>query len=439
MKYTLLIFTLLYCSIWSISQEKLSLKQAIDKALENNYQIKLVKTNQESARLQNNWYSAGFSPTFSLNVGDNANIADNSNNPFTFFPGNVFSNNLKLSVDMNWTIFNGFGIRISKTKLEQLEEQTNGNAIVVIENTIYDVIIAYYTAIVQKRKLNVVENLLNFSKQKLSYFKLKSNLGTNSSFDLLEFENQVLSDSTNLLVQKLALKNAKRNLNLLMAESIESDYILTDKLEFTTTNLKYEKLLQMMKMSNQNLKNQYINLELQDLEIKAKKTAYYPVVTLNLGYSPSSSYIKLLGNQNQDVNTSAINYYGGINANYILFNGWNKKRAVEISKIQYKTAELQVKELELKLAHQLKGIIELYNTQIQIEEMSFKMVKHAEKLWELGKEKYNLGLINVFNLNDIKTSYQRSVLSYFDQLFNALKSHYDLLRITGQISQEYTS
>jgi len=302
MKYTLLIFTLLYCSIWSISQEKLSLKQAIDKGLENNYQIKLVKTNQESARLQNNWYSAGFSPTFSLNVGDNANIANNSNNPFTFFPGNVFSNNLKLSVDMNWTIFNGFGIRISKTKLEQLEEQTNGNAIVVIENTIYDVIIAYYTAIVQKRKLNVVENLLNFSKQKLSYFKLKSNLGTNSSFDLLEFENQVLSDSTNLLVQKLALKNAKRNLNLLMAESIESDYILTDKLEFTTTNLKYEKLLQMMKMSNQNLKNQYINLELQDLEIKAKKTAYYPVVTLNLGYSPSSSYIKLLGNQNQDVN-----------------------------------------------------------------------------------------------------------------------------------------
>lgn len=429
-------FPIILTSI-SFGQSDLSVAQAVSKALENNYQIQLVKTNQETARIQNNWASAGFVPTFALNLGNNANIADNSNNPFTFFPGNVFSNSLKLSVDMNWTIFNGFGIRINKAKFEQLEEQTNGNAIVVIENTIYDVIIAYYTAVVQKLKLKVVNNLLNFSIDKLNYFKMKNEIGTSTSFDLLEFKNQVLSDSTNLLLQQLALKNAKRNLNLLMAESIDADYKLTDKLQFVPNNLNYNDLLNLMKSSNQNLKNQYINLELQDLNIQAQKSAYYPVITLNLGYSPSASYINLLGEQNQDVTTSAINYYGGINAKYTLFNGWNRKRAVEISKIQHQTAQLQIDELELKLAHQLKGIVELYNTQIQIEKMTSKMVKHAEQLWDLGKEKYDLGLINVFNLNDIKSSYQKTVLSYFDRLFDALKSHYDLLRISGQISQEY--
>ncbi len=435
-KYSFFIFSIVIAS-FSFGQSDLSVPQAVSKALENNYQIQLVKTNQETARIQNNWASAGFAPTFALNLGNNANIADNSNNPFTFFPGNVFSNSLKLSVDMNWTIFNGFGIRISKAKFEQLEEQTKGNTIVVIENTIYDVIIAYYTAVVQKLKLKVVNNLLNFSIDKLNYFKMKNEIGTSSSFDLLEFKNQVLTDSTNLLLQQLALKNAKRNLNLLMAESIDVDYELTDKLQFVANNLNYNDLLNLMKSSNQNLKNQYINLELQDLNIKAQKSSYYPVITINLGYSPSASYINLLGEQNQDVTTSAINYYGGINAKYTLFNGWNRKRAVEISKIQQQTAQLQVDELELKLAHQLKGIVELYNTQIQIEKMTSKMVKHAEQLWDLGKEKYDLGLINVFNLNDIKSSYQRTVLSYFDRLFEALKSHYDLLRISGQISQEY--
>ncbi len=436
-KFLRIIFILLF-STQAFSQVDLSVAQAVAKALENNYQIKLIQTNVQVSELQNNWGTAGMIPTFSLNLGNSANLADNSNNPASFFPGVVFSDNLKFSLDMNWTIFNGFGIRINKQKFEQLETQTKGNAIVVIENTIYETIIAYYTAIVQKRKLQVVNNLLSFSKDKLDYFKLKSEYGTSTSFDLLEFENLVLTDSSSVLVQELALKNAKRNLNLLMAEGVEAEYNLTDKLEFAIANVTYDDLVKTMLKSNQNIKNQYYNLELQDLNMKAQKSAYYPVVTLGLGTSPSVGYIELLGDQGFSTNTNALNYYGTINAKYTLFNGWNRKRNTEIARIQYDAANLQVDELKLKLSHQLKSIYELYQMQTKIEAMTYKMVKHAEQLWELGKEKYDLGLINVFNLNDIKSAYQRTVLSYFDRLFEVLKTHYDLLRISGQISQEFS-
>ena len=69
--------------------------------------------------------------------------------------------------------------------------------------------------------------------------------------------------------------------------------------------------------------------------------------------------------------------------------------------------------------------------------MALQRLQHANKLWLLGKEKYDLGLINIFNLNDIKLRYEQSVLSYYDRLFELLKSHYDLMRLTGSISQEY--
>ncbi len=435
-KRGLFIFSIILASV-SFGQSDLSVAQAVSKALENNYQIKLIETNVQVSQLQNNWGTAGMTPTFALNLGNSANLADNSNNPASFFPGVVFSDNLKLSLDMNWVIFNGFGIRINKQKFEQLEGQTKGNAIVVIENTIYETIIAYYTAVVQSRKLQVVKNLLKFSKDKLDYFKMKNEIGTSTSFDLLEFENLVLSDSSSVLIQELALKNAKRNLNLLMAEGVEEEYNLTDKLEFVISNLSYDDLLNLMMKSNQNIKNQYYNLELQDLNQQAQKSAYYPVISLGLGASPSVGYIELLGDQGFSTNTNALNYYGTINAKYTLFNGWNRKRNTEIAKIQYQAATLQIDELKLKLSHQLKSIYELYVTQTKIESMTYKMVKHAEQLWNLGKEKYDLGLINVFNLNDIKSSYQRTVLSYFDRLFDVLKTHYDLLRISGQISQEY--
>ncbi|MGV6860405.1 MAG: TolC family protein [Putridiphycobacter sp.] len=434
-------FTLIFCFIFGgfnlFAQTDLSLAKAIEKALENNYQIKLINTNVQVAELQNNWGTTGIYPTFALNLGNSTNLTDNSNNPASFFPGKTFNDNLRVSLDMNWTIFNGFGLRISKQRFEQLEAQTKGNAIVVIENTIYETIIAYYTAIVQSQKLKVVENLLSFSKDKYEYFKMKNDIGTSTSFDLFEFENQVLSDSSNILTQMLALKNAKRNLNLLMGEDTEQDYNLTEKLEISIPDVNFESVQSTMISSNQNLKNQYINLQLQDLNQEAQKSAYYPVISLGLGAAPSVGYIQLLGDQGFSANTNSINYYANINASYTIFNGWNRKRNTEIAKIQYDAANLQIEELKLNLNHQLKGVYELYETQLKIEDMMNTRVKNAEQLWQLGKDKYDLGIINVFNLNDIKAAYQQTVLSYFDQIFDLIKTHYDLLKISGQISQEF--
>lgn len=433
------IIGVLLCTLigqFGFSQSDLTVAQAVAKALENNYQIKLVMANVDVSALQNTWGNAGMIPTFDINMSNASNLS-NTNNPASFFPGKVFSDNLNVSLDMNWTIFNGFGIRINKQRFEQLEAQTKGNAVVVIENTIYDVILAYYTAVVQQRKLGIVKDLLSYSKGKREYFRLKNEIGSITSFDLLEFENQVLTDSSNILLQEQSLKNAKRNLNLVMSEGIEADYRLTDELSFVAPTLTYGQMQEAMLANNQNLKNQYFNLQLQDLNMQAQKSAYYPIVSLNLGVRPSVGYFQLLGDQGFSANTSSTNYYGTISARYTLFNGWNRKRNVEISQIQYQIADLQTEDLKLNLTHQLRGVFELYQTQSKIEVMALNRVKNSRKLWELGKEKYDLGLINVFNLNDIKMAYQQSILSYYDRLFDLLKTHYDLLRLTGQISQEY--
>jgi outer membrane protein TolC len=436
MKKLVLILTLLISTI-AFSQVDLTVKNAIEKALENNYQIKLVNANIEIASKQNNWGSAGISPTFALNLTNAANVSDNTNNPASFFPGKVFNDNLTLSLDMNWTIFNGFGVRINKERFEKLEAQTKGNAMVVIENTIYETIVAYYTIVVQNRKLKIVNDLLLFSKDKLAYFQLKSELGTTSSFDLLQFENQVLTDSSNIIMQELAVQNAKRNLNLVMGEGVNVDYKLVEDLTFTVPQLSYTEMKDKMMADNLSLKNQYFNLQLQDINIKAKKSTYYPVVSLNVGARPAVGYIELIDSPIPSIKTNSLNYYGNISARYTIFNGWNRKRNVQIAEIQQSIASLQTDDMKLKLSHQLKGIFEMYQVQTKIEEMTMKRVLNAEELWLIGKEKYDLGLINVFNLNDIKSQFEQATLTYYDRLFDLLKTHYNLLRVTGQITQKY--
>jgi len=433
----LVLILVVFISNATFSQTDLTVKQAIEKALENNYQIKLVQANVEIASKQNNWGSAGFSPTFDLNLTNAANVSDNTNNPASFFPGKVFNDNLTLSLDMNWTIFNGFGVRINKERFEKLEAQTKGNAMVVIENTIYETIVAYYTVVVQSRKLKIVTDLLIYSKEKLAYFQLKSELGTTSSFDLLQFDNQVLTDSSNIIMQELAVQNAKRNLNLVMGEGVNEAYKLVEDLTFSVPQLSYSEMKDKMMADNLNLKNQYFNLQLQDINIKSKKSAYYPVVSLNIGARPAVGYIELIDSPIPSTKTNSLNYYGNISARYTIFNGWNRKRNVQIAEIQQSITSLQTDDMKLKLAHQLKGTFEMYEMQTKIEEMTMKRVLNARKLWLIGKEKYDLGLINVFNLNDIKLQFEQATLTYYDRLFDLLKTHYDLLRVTGQITQTY--
>lgn len=128
---------------------------------------------------------------------------------------------------------------------------------------------------------------------------------------------------------------------------------------------------------------------------------------------------------------------GTINVQYDLFTGWNRKRNNEIAEIQLNVAALQIDDLKNNLSHQLKGIYELYTIRSKVEEMATKQRTHADQLWQLGKDKYDLGLINIFNLNDLKLTYEQTVLNYYDRLFELLQSHYDLMRISGGISQKY--
>jgi outer membrane protein len=432
------LISILFVSFGSNAQTDLSLSEAIEKSLVSNYQIKLVKANMDVAETQNTWGMAGAIPSVNLNINNSNNLNDNTNNPATFFPGVVLVDNVSTSLDIAWTVFSGFGIRISKERFDQLEEQTKGNAIIAIEQTIYDVIIAYYTAVTQERKLEILEEMLAFSKSKYDYFKMKSEMGLQPSIEVLEFRNQVLTDSSNYLLQQLSLSNAKRNLNLEMGETFDASYNLTDKIEFDVPKATWQELYDYMISNNQNIKNQYINMELQRLNTEQKQAAYYPVVNLNLGLTPSFGRISVLSDSIIGFNTNSLNYYANISVRYNLFNGYARTRNVEIAKIQEEIAALQKEDLVLTLTHNLRTIFELYQTQSKVEDMALERVKNGKIFWEMAVEEYNMGgNMRLFELNDVKVRYESAVLSYYDRLLDLLRTHYDLMRITGTITQEY--
>src|SRR6056297_3810614 len=131
----ILIFFLCLFSMSINAQESLTLSKALEKALENNYGIVISKSQVDIAELNNNWGTAGRYPNigFDVNSSNSQELIDNTT-----------SNRIAGSVGLNWTIFNGFRANITKDRLEQLESLAKGNAAVVVENTIQEVILSYY-------------------------------------------------------------------------------------------------------------------------------------------------------------------------------------------------------------------------------------------------------------------------------------------------------
>ena len=95
----------------------LTLSRALEQALENNYGLIISKADLQVAQINNNWGTAGRYPTIGFDASDNNNYELNDG---------IYTNRLSAGVGLNWVLFDGFRVNITKSRLENLEELRSG-------------------------------------------------------------------------------------------------------------------------------------------------------------------------------------------------------------------------------------------------------------------------------------------------------------------------
>lgn len=421
------------------SQRDLSATEAVFIALEKNYQIIISEKQYEIGKKNNKWSEAGLFPTVTLNVAQNNVIQDNTNNPFTFTPGIVLSQSIDPSLNASWNIFSGFQVKMSKQRLMQLEEQSENNALAVIETTIQDVLKAYYTAQLQNDRRTLFSSIVDLSRERYSYYELKEKYSNSNSLELLQFKNQYLTDSTNLLLQEISYNNSLRNLGILMNDSTlaENNIALTDKIDAAIVNLNFEDAEQEMLANNKNLKNQYINLELQKTNTSFSRSFLYPTLNFQAGINPGWSKLREIQYNELQIETNTLVYYGNFSLRYSLFNNWKNKRAVEVSKIQEEIAALNIESMQQTLSSTLKNLIDMYHARIQLVSISEENLIYSKMAFELAQKRFDLGTINSIDLTSFQNTYQNTMMQHYENLFNKLDVYLEINKLTGKIGLEY--
>jgi len=202
------------------SQNNLSINEAIEIGLKNNYGINIEKKTAEINKINNTWSTAGAIPNLNFNISGNY---IKQNGDIVLKEKEAISSSLDIN---NIVLFNGFAIRNTKKKLDELESLSQENLSLVIENTIAQIIISYYMLVLEKEKLQVMIKVDNLSTDKYEREQKRFSKGIKTTYELLQSKISMLENRSKLLTQQAAYNNSMRDFNFVLANKKDIEYTL---------------------------------------------------------------------------------------------------------------------------------------------------------------------------------------------------------------------
>lgn len=426
--------------------QPLGLSDAIQRGLENNFQIRIATNNVAVAESNNDWALAGRYPTINLSLAPGLGYRNTTNPASIVALSEVASYNLAPAANLNWTLFNGHRVRYTKSQLEQQQALSEGELKLAVENAVQQITQAYYNALVQKERISVLEQVLALSQDRIRYQDIRREYGQSGTFEAVQARDAYLNDSTNLLLQQVAYENSLRNLLQTMGETDPNLPIsLSDSLDFIPAVFDRQALTQKLLSSNRSLQNLLINRELAHLNTQLAQTANAPTVGLSAGLDYSinvqtGSQTFVFGGDTPSrvqelpgVAARTLNGSLGVSVGYLLYDGGARKRRIETAQIQEINAQLNYQSNEQNLTMLLNNTLSTYDNQIQVLQLTEQLIDNAQQNLQLAEERFKGGVINSFDYRQVQLGYINATFQKISALQNLKNTETELLRLTGQI------
>ena len=143
----LFIFNFLTGYTGTAQQRMLTIEEAVAAALKNNFDILLLKNDSAVYALNNSYAKAAFLPRFNASSAvlfNNNNLKQKLADGSERKQNGIRSSNINASVNMNWTVFDGFRMFATRDKLAEFVTLGNLTIKNQLINTISDIIKTYY-------------------------------------------------------------------------------------------------------------------------------------------------------------------------------------------------------------------------------------------------------------------------------------------------------
>jgi outer membrane protein TolC len=441
MKRFSLILIILFPVLANSQNKLLTVEEAIAGALQNNYDIMLSKNDSSVAALDYSFRSGAFMPRLTGNFGLiwNDNQQKQEFNTGVIKKGSVKSNNFSSSINLNWTLFDGLKMFVTRNKVEEfikLGELEIKNQVV---NTIAEVINTYYNIVRQKQQLKAIEEQMALSQERVKLAQYKLDIGVGTKPEVLQSKVDLNAQKAAQLGQQTLIAQLKEQLNQLMKPNSgmpsakqTSGYDVADSIPINT-ELSLGDMQSSIEANNFTLKIAKKNIDIAGLTLKERKADRFPTVSFNSAYNFNRSDNTLALNPALPLFTRNLGFNYGITASLPILNNLNIKR-------QIKQAQLNIRYQQLIYDNQ-KSLINLsvINAFRDYEQQKKALALEEENIL-LAKENVDI-IMQVYKLNS--TTYiqlreaQKSLEDAYNRLiasrYNTKLAETELIRLKGDL------
>ena len=438
-----IVFILINLVIYPLlGQQTISKEEALEIALEKNFGIQVSKNNLEISKNNSSLLNSGFLPTISLNGGSNFT----SSNSEIAFPGQVLEDgsprpNLNLDdqesqrfnggVNLNYTLFDGLGRKFTYKRLKEQYALSELQLRETIEFTIIQLYSVYFNVAQLTESKSIFKQALEVSKERESRAESAFKYGQTNKLAVLNAQVDVTNDSISVLEITQQLDNAKRDLNLLLSQSMENKYSVSTQVDFVS-EIQIEALLENAAAYNVSLLKQKQNTQINSYDVKVSQSGYLPSIGLvgsygwNLNQSPASAFFPGTNN-----NTYSMSF--GANLSWNLFDGGRSITRVKNAKIAVENQKILTDETQLTFERDLSNALQSYKNAKMIYSIQEKQVETGSYNFERSQAQYNLGSITAIEFRQAQINLRNAQNQWTLAKYQAKLAELRLLQLSGQL------
>uniref|UniRef100_UPI004047A093 TolC family protein n=1 Tax=Algoriphagus sp. TaxID=1872435 RepID=UPI004047A093 len=418
---------------WAQTQESLNLEKALELGLENNLQIKIGVENQTLRSLDKK-IAAGnfFMPTLNANYLRSFSTEDVTQT-FVSDPENPREIDAAKSRNKAYSFVGIYGFRpeslVTMRRLGLLEEISELEAKIIVENTIAGISTAYYRLILELQRFKVLEQTLALSKARLEIAQAQYELGGAGKRDFLAAQVDYNGDSSLLMTQYQVIQNARVNLNELLATDPSTDYLIQDSTISIGKTLSLDELVENAFLDNKLLlANQRRNND-AFLQLKELQAQRLPAFNLNSSFNNSvfnSDAGFLIQNERQ-----GLNYGGSITFN--LFSGLTLNRRIQSAKVNQRIQDYSLEQFEIQLKSDLQRAYNTYDNNLGLLSIEQKNYQVAKENSEIALERFRLGIASYLEFRDAQVNLLSAENRLITSVYQIKEQEIELLRLSGNL------
>ncbi len=432
------IFTcILLCTVFSQTNAQqqggdiLTLDDAISTALQQNFDLRLVKNDEDIAEILDNWGNAGRLPTIIAQGGYNfslTNLRQKLVNGTEISTNGASFQSENASVLTQWRIYNGGRVIAAKNRLEETVNIAGLQIRQRANEVVYNVIGAY---------INILrfEKQLEATKESIALFEERKNLAENRFTIGVAAKSDFLQATADLNLQKglvIEIENniaqSKTLLNNLLARDPNTSFEVSDVITNVQLPDKSNIFSNIDTLNPQLLINRSQSLVLieQSKEINADRL---PTVTLNTGLNFNNS------NNSAGFNLQNTTYgpNGGIGLIVPIFQGGIVKQQLRVNKVQQNSQEINFKIIKNNLLTTLANAYNNYGNAKRQYDLEVGNLEIIEENNVIAMERFKKASITTVEFRQTQLDLIESKTRMINAQYLMKQSEADVLLVLGKL------